>query len=181
MKITPLAIPDVVLIEPDVFSDARGYFFESYNAARLQAALGRAPAFVQDNQSRSVRGVVRGLHYQIRQPQAKLVRVVAGEVFDVAVDLRRASPTFGQWAGALLSAENKRQLWVPEGFAHGFMVLSDVAETLYKATDYYAPAHERCVRWDDPDIGIAWPQQGEMIVSEKDRRGVALRDADTYA
>jgi len=181
MKITPLAIPDVVLIEPDVFSDARGDFFESYNAARLRAALGRDPAFVQDNQSRSVRHVVRGLHYQIRQPQAKLVRVVAGEVFDVAVDLRRASPTFGQWAGALLSAENKRQLWVPEGFAHGFMVLSEVAETLYKATDYYAPAHERCVRWDDPDIGIAWPQQGEVIVSEKDRRGVALRDADTYA
>jgi len=137
--------------------------------------------FVQDNQSRSLRHVVRGLHYQIRQPQAKLVRVVAGEVFDVAVDLRRASPTFGQWAGAVLSAENKCQLWVPEGFAHGFMALSDVAETLYKATDYYAPAHERCVRWDDPDIGIAWPAREDVTVSEKDRRGVALRDADTYA
>jgi len=181
MKITPLSIPDVLLIEPEVHADARGYFFESYNAARLQAALGRKLMFVQDNQSRSLRHVVRGLHYQIRQPQAKLVRVVAGEVFDVAVDLRRASPTFGQWAGAVLSAENKCQLWVPEGFAHGFMALSDVAETLYKASDYYAPAHERCVRWDDPDIGIAWPAREDVTVSEKDRRGVALRDADTYA
>ncbi|MBV7485456.1 dTDP-4-dehydrorhamnose 3,5-epimerase [Bordetella sp. BOR01] len=180
MKITPLAIPEVVLIEPDVFSDARGHFFESYNAARLQAALGRAPTFVQDNHSRSTRHVVRGLHYQIQQPQAKLVRAIVGVVFDVAVDLRRSSPTFGQWAGALLSAENKRQLWIPEGFAHGFMVLSDVAETLYKITDYYAPAHERCLRWNDPAIAIAWPAATNVIVSEKDQRGLPLADAETY-
>jgi len=180
MKITPLAIPDVVLIEPEVHGDARGHFFESYNAARFAALLGRTPAFVQDNQSRSSRHVVRGLHYQILQPQAKLVRVVEGEIFDVAVDLRRSSPTFGRWAGARLSAANKRQLWIPEGFAHGFMVLSDVAETLYKATDYYAPEHERCVRWNDPQIGIDWPPAGDVIVSQKDERGRALADAEVY-
>ena len=180
MKITPLSIPDVVLIEPQVHGDARGYFFESYNAARFAAALGREPAFVQDNQSRSSRHVVRGLHYQIRQPQAKLVRAISGEIFDVAVDLRRSSPTFGRWAGALLSAENKRQLWIPAGFAHGFMVLSDTAETLYKTTDYYAPEHERCVRWDDPRIGIDWPHAADVIVSQKDARGLTLAAADTY-
>jgi len=180
MKITPLAIPDVVLIEPDVFSDARGFFYESYNAERFAAALGRQPRFVQDNHSRSARHVVRGLHYQIRQPQAKLVRAIVGEVYDVAVDLRRSSPTFGRWAGALLSADNKRQLWIPEGFAHGFMVLSDAAETLYKATDYYAPQHERCLRWDDPAIGIEWPRTADVIVSQKDERGLALADAERY-
>ncbi|GAB1577079.1 dTDP-4-dehydrorhamnose 3,5-epimerase [Bordetella petrii] len=180
MKITPLAIPDVVLIEPDVFSDARGFFYESYNAARFEAALGRRPRFVQDNHSRSARHVVRGLHYQIHQPQAKLVRAIVGEVYDVAVDLRQSSPTFGRWAGALLSADNKRQLWIPEGFAHGFMVLSDAAETLYKATDYYAPQHERCLRWDDPAIGIEWPRTTDVIVSQKDERGLALADAETY-
>ncbi|HYG42787.1 MAG TPA: dTDP-4-dehydrorhamnose 3,5-epimerase [Bordetella sp.] len=181
MKATPLAIPEVVLIEPEVFSDARGFFFESYNAARLQAALGCAPVFVQDNHSRSARDVVRGLHYQVEQPQAKLVRAIVGQIFDVAVDLRRSSPTYGHWAGALLSAENKHQLWIPAGFAHGFMVLSEVAETLYKATDYYAPAHERCIRWNDPDIGIEWPATPDVIVSEKDQRGMALKDADAYA
>ncbi|OZI15770.1 dTDP-4-dehydrorhamnose 3,5-epimerase [Bordetella genomosp. 7] len=180
MKVTPLAIADVLLIEPDVHSDARGYFFESYNAARLNAALARTPQFVQDNHSRSVRHVVRGLHYQIRRPQAKLVRVAAGAIFDVAVDLRRSSPTFGKWTGAVLSADNKRQLWVPEGFAHGFMVLTDVAETLYKATDYYAPEYERCIIWNDPCIGIDWPDVGEVILSDKDKRGAALKDADTY-
>lgn len=180
MKAIPLAIPDVVLIEPEVYSDARGYFFESYNASRLQAVLGRSPQFVQDNQSRSLRHVVRGLHYQIRQPQAKLVRVVAGAVFDVAVDLRRSSPTYGQWTAAILSAENRRQLWVPEGFAHGFMALSDVAETLYKATDYYAPDHERCIQWNDPDIAIDWPAAADVTLSDKDRLGVRLKVADTY-
>ncbi|MCD0504125.1 dTDP-4-dehydrorhamnose 3,5-epimerase [Bordetella petrii] len=180
MNVIPLAIPDVLLIEPQVFSDARGHFFESYNAARFAGVLGRDPHFVQDNQSQSLRHVLRGLHYQIRQPQAKLLRVVRGEVFDVAVDLRRSSPTFGRWAGALLSADNKRQLWIPEGFAHGFMVLSDVAETLYKTTDYYAPAHERCLRWDDPDVSIAWPASDSVIISDKDRQGVALKDAEVY-
>jgi len=180
MKVTPLAIADVLLIEPDVHGDARGYFYESYNAARLNAALGRAPQFVQDNHSRSVRHVVRGLHYQIRQPQAKLVRVAVGAIFDVAVDLRRSSPTFGKWTGAVLSADNKHQLWVPEGFAHGFMVLTDVAETLYKATDYYAPEYERCIAWNDPGIAIDWPDVREVILSDKDKRGAALKDADTY-
>ena len=180
MKASPLAIPDVMLIEPTVFGDDRGCFFESFNQAKFEAAVGRQVSFVQDNHSRSVKQVLRGLHYQIQQPQGKLVRVVAGAVFDVAVDLRRSSPTFGRWVGEVLSAENKRQLWIPEGFAHGFAVLSDVAECLYKATDYYAPAHERCIIWDDPTIGIKWPIDGRPILSGKDRQGVALSLAECY-
>jgi len=150
MKATPLAIPDVILIEPKVFGDGRGFFFESFNQAKFEAVIGRQVAFAQDNHSRSVKNVLRGLHYQIQQPQGKLVRVVQGEVFDVAVDLRKTSPSFGQWVGEILSAENKRQLWVPEGFAHGFVVLSDTAEFLYKTTDYYAPEHERCIALERP-------------------------------
>jgi len=180
MKTTPLAIPDVVLIEPVVHEDDRGFFYESFHQARLEAALGRPLRFVQDNHSRSARNVLRGLHYQVRQPQAKLVRVLAGEIFDVAVDLRRGSPTFGRWTGCTLSATNRRQVWIPEGFAHGFLVLSDSAEVLYKASDYYAPEHERCVRWDDPAIGVAWPLQGEPVLSPRDRVGLPLAQADTY-
>jgi len=150
MKATPLAIPDVILFEPKVFGDERGFFYESFNQRQFEEAIGRSVQFVQDNHSRSVKGVLRGLHYQIQQPQGKLVRVVQGEVFDVAVDIRKTSPTFGHWVGAHLSAENKHQLWVPEGFAHGFVVLTETAEFLYKTTDYYAPAHERCIHWNDP-------------------------------
>jgi dTDP-4-dehydrorhamnose 3,5-epimerase len=174
-------IPEVVIFEPKVFGDARGFFFESYNENAFAAATGLRPRFVQDNHSRSARHVLRGLHYQIRQPQGKLVRVVAGEVFDVAVDLRRSSPTFGQWVGAVLSAENRRMLWVPEGFAHGFLVLSEYAEFLYKTTDFYAPEHERCIRWDDPDIGIAWPLQGDPVLSAKDSQGAAFKLAELFA
>ena len=180
MKASPLAIPDVVLIEPTVFGDDRGFFFESFNHAKFEAAVGRPVTFVQDNHSRSVKHVLRGVHYQIRQPQGKLVRVVTGTVFDVAVDIRRTSPTFGRWVGVVLSAENKRQLWIPEGFAHGFIVLSDVAECLYKATDYYAPEHERCIVWDDPMIGIKWPLDGVPILSGKDRQGVAFNRAECF-
>ena len=169
MKATPLAIPEVLLIEPRVFGDDRGFFFESFNQAQFDAAVGRNVVFVQDNHSRSAKNVLRGLHYQIRQPQGKLVRVVAGEVFDVAVDMRKSSPTFGRWVGEVLSAENKRQLWVPEGFAHGFAVLSESAEFLYKTTDYYAPEHERCIAWNDPDLAVAWPLSGEPVLSAKDR------------
>jgi len=181
MKATPLAIPDVVLIEPRVFADDRGFFFESFNQAAFEAAIGRPVNFVQDNHSRSGKDVLRGLHYQIQQPQGKLVRVVQGEVFDVAVDLRRRSPTFGQWVGAVLSAENKHQLWVPEGFGHGFIVLSASAEFLYKTTDYYAPAHERCIRWDDPALKIDWPAGVQPIVSAKDAQGRLLVEADVFA
>ncbi|MGE8659789.1 MAG: dTDP-4-dehydrorhamnose 3,5-epimerase [Achromobacter sp.] len=180
MKATPLAIPDVLLIEPKVFGDARGYFYESFNQAAFDAAVGRKVAFVQDNHSRSARHVLRGLHYQIQQTQGKLVRVIEGEVFDVAVDLRQSSPTFGKWVGAILSAENRHQLWVPEGFAHGFVVLSDYASFLYKTTDYYAPEHERCIKWDDPSIGIEWPFEGEPMLSSKDRAGGSLKDADLF-
>lgn len=180
MKATPLAIPDVLLIEPRVFGDERGFFFESFNQARFEEAVGHPVNFVQDNHSRSVKNVLRGLHYQIQQPQGKLVRVVAGEVFDVAVDLRRSSPTFGHWVGALLSAENKHQLWVPEGFGHGFVVLSEQAEFLYKTTDYYAPQYERCVRWDDPSLAIDWRLQGEPVLSAKDAQGLLLSQADTF-
>lgn len=180
MKATPLAIPDVVLFEPTVFGDARGFFFESFNQAEFEAAVGRRVPFVQDNHSRSGKQVLRGLHYQIRQPQGKLVRIVAGAVFDVAVDIRRSSPTFGQWVGEVLSGENKRQLWMPEGFAHGFVVLSDVAECLYKATDYYAPQHERCILWDDPAIGIKWPFEGAPVLSGKDRQGVTFDMAECF-
>jgi dTDP-4-dehydrorhamnose 3,5-epimerase len=181
MKATPLAIPDVVLLELKVFEDERGFFFESFNQAKFEGAIGRQVAFVQDNHSRSVKNVLRGLHYQIRQPQGKLVRVVQGEVFDVAVDIRKSSPTFGQWVGEILSAENKRQLWVPEGFAHGFVVISDTAEFLYKTTDYYSPEHERCIAWNDPNLSIAWPIAGDPTLSDKDARCVALASAEVFA
>ena len=181
MQATHLAIPDVVLIEPKVFGDDRGFFFESFNQARFEEAIGRPANFVQDNHSRSTKNVLRGLHYQIQQPQGKLVRVVQGEVFDVAVDLRKSSPTFGQWVGEVLTADNKRQLWVPEGFAHGFVVLSDTAEFLYKTTDYYAPAHERSIVWNDPAIGIQWPSGVVPILSAKDAQGQAFAQAEVFA
>lgn len=181
MKATRLAIPDVVLIEPKVFGDERGFFFESFNQRNFEKAIGKSVNFVQDNHSRSVKGVLRGLHYQINQPQGKLVRVVQGEVFDVAVDLRKNSPTFGQWEGEILSAENKKQLWVPEGFAHGFLVLSESAEFLYKTTDYWAPEHERCLAWDDPDINIEWPNiEAPPTLSSKDRQGARLFSAEVF-
>ncbi|CDF86811.1 dTDP-4-dehydrorhamnose 3,5-epimerase [Pseudomonas knackmussii B13] len=180
MKATRLAIPDVVLLEPQVFGDERGFFFESFNQRKFEAAVGPVRPFVQDNHSRSARGVLRGLHYQIQQPQGKLVRVVQGEVFDVAVDLRRDSPTFGQWVGAILSGENKHQLWIPEGFAHGFQVLSESAEFLYKTTDFWAPEHERCIAWNDPDLAIEWPAPGEPELSGKDRLGVRLSEAEVF-
>jgi dTDP-4-dehydrorhamnose 3,5-epimerase len=181
MQPRPCAIHGVKLLEPKVFSDDRGFFFESFNHARFEAAIGRSVTFVQDNHSCSNKHVLRGLHYQIRQPQGKLIRVVRGEVFDVAVDIRRSSPTFGQWVGQILSAENKRQLWVPEGFAHGFVVLSDTAECLYKATDYYAPEFERCIVWNDQTIGIQWPIDGAPVLSIKDRQGKSLAEAEHFA
>ena len=178
MKATRLAIPEVVLIEPKVFGDARGFFFESYNQRAFNEATGTDFQFVQDNHSRSAKGVLRGLHYQLRQPQGKLVRVVQGAVFDVAVDIRKSSPTFGQWVGVELSADNHRQLWVPPGFAHGFLVLSESAEFLYKTTDYYAPQHERCIAWNDPTLAIAWPDMGMApTLSAKDAVGSAFVDA----
>ena len=175
-----LAIPEVIVVEPKVFGDSRGFFFESFNQNRFEALTGQSVQFVQDNHSRSSRGVLRGLHYQIQQPQGKLVRVTHGEVFDVAVDLRRNSPSFGRWVGETLSAENKRQMWVPEGFAHGFLVLSETAEFLYKTTDYWAPEHERCVAWNDSTIGIPWPRMENILVSEKDARGHQLTEAEAY-
>lgn len=180
MKATPLSIPEVILFEPKVFGDNRGFFFESFNQRVFEEAVGRKVQFVQDNHSKSSKNVLRGLHYQIQNPQGKLVRVVQGEVFDVAVDMRKSSPTFGQWVGALLNAENKHQLWVPEGFAHGFYVLSESAEFLYKTTDYYAPAYERCVVWNDPTLEINWPDAGEPLVSAKDAIGQAFSLADTF-
>lgn len=180
MNVIPTEIPEVLIIEPRVFADKRGFFFESYNEREFVEGTGVNVEFVQDNHSRSVKNVLRGLHYQIEYVQAKLLRVVVGEVFDVAVDLRRSSSTFGQWVGCRLSAGNKRQLWIPGGFAHGFLVLSDAAEVLYKATDYYAPDHERCIRWDDPEIGIDWPLNGTPIVSKKDAAGDRFRDADLF-
>ena len=181
MKATPLTISDVILLEPKVFEDNRGFFFESFNQANFEAAIGRHVTFVQDNHSRSVKNVLRGLHYQIQQPQGKLVHVVQGEVFDVAVDIRKSSPTFGQWVGEILSAENKCQMWVPKGFAHGFVVLSDNAECLYKTTDYYAPEHERSIIWNDPAIGIQWPLAGEPVLSAKDQQGKSLAEAEHFA
>ncbi len=181
MKVTPTALPEVLVIEPQVFGDARGFFFESFNRRALRAATGLDLEFVQDNHSRSGRNVLRGLHYQIRQPQGKLVRCIAGEVFDVAVDLRRSSPAFGKWTGVTLSAENKHMAWIPPGFGHGFLVLSEFAEFLYKTTDYYAPEHERSVAWNDPDIGIAWPLAGEPILSAKDQTAARLHDAEIFA
>ena len=178
MKITSTEIPDVLLIEPRVFGDARGFFFESFNRQGFREATGLDLDFVQDNHSRSGKGVLRGLHYQIEQPQGKLVRVVRGAVFDVAVDIRQGSATFGRWVGTELSEDNHRQLWIPPGFAHGFMVLSDSADFLYKTTDYYAPAHERCIAWNDPDIGINWPADVIPQLSAKDQGGKRLADAD---
>lgn len=180
MIVTATAIPEVLLLEPAVFGDERGFFFESFNQKKWQEETGLDTLFVQDNHSRSVRGVLRGLHYQIRQSQGKLVRVVVGEVFDVAVDLRRSSPTFGRWVGEYLSAGNKKQLWVPEGFGHGFVVLSEEAEFLYRTTDYYAPEHERCIIWNDPEIGIEWQIDFTPVVSKKDAEGVLFRDAEVY-
>ena len=180
MKVTPGALPEVLVLEPRVFGDERGFFLESYNQRVFREAAGIDANFVQDNHSRSARDVLRGLHYQLKQAQGKLVKVVAGEVFDVAVDLRRSSPRYGRWMGLHLSAENKRMLWIPAGFAHGFLALSGFAEVCYKATDYYAPEHERCVLWNDPDIGIDWPLSGVPLVSEKDKRGVVLKVAEIF-
>lgn len=180
MKATPLAIPEVIRIEPKVFGDERGFFFESFNQAQFEQAIGKPLQFVQDNHSRSAKNVLRGLHYQIRQPQGKLVHVVQGEVFDVTVDLRKNSKTFGQWVGEILSAENKRQLWIPEGFAHGFVVLSDTAEFLYKTTDYYAPAHERCILWNDATLAIQWPAGILPILSAKDAQGEPFIEAEVF-
>jgi len=174
-------ISDVILLEPKVFGDDRGFFFESFTQAKFEMAIGRHVTFVQDNHSRSVKNVLRGLHYQIQQPQGKLVRVVQGEVFDVAVDIRQSSPTFGQWVRKILSAENKRQMWVLEGFAHGFVVLSDTAECLYKTTGYYAPENERCIAWNDQTIGIQWPIDGEPVLSAKDQQGKSLAEAEHFA
>jgi dTDP-4-dehydrorhamnose 3,5-epimerase len=181
MNVRTASIPDVLILEPKVFGDQRGFFFESYNQKGLEAAVGRRIDFVQDNHSLSAKGVLRGLHYQLPHPQGKLVRVIRGEVFDVAVDLRRDSRTFGRWAGETLSADNKRQLWIPEGFAHGFLVLSESAEFLYKTTDYWYPAHEQCICWDDPDLGIAWPLETAPVISAKDATGKRLRDAPTFS
>ena len=182
MKATRLAIPEVVLIEPKVFGDARGLFFESFNQKAFNEATGTNYQFVQDNHSRSSRGVLRGLHYQIQQPQGKLVRVARGKVWDVAVDIRKGSPTFGQWVGVELSENNQHQLWVPPGFAHGFVVLSESADFLYKTTDYYAPQHERCIAWNDPDLAITWPLEGGApMLSGKDAMGLGLDAAEVFA
>ncbi len=180
MKVTPTAIPEVLVIEPRVFGDARGFFYESFNQRAFDEAIGRHVDFVQDNHSRSVRGVLRGLHYQIGQPQGKLVRVARGAVFDVAVDIRKSSPTFGQWVGVELSEENHKQMWVPQGFAHGFLVLSESADFLYKTTAYYAPAHEQCIQWDDERLAIRWPDVGALLVSAKDAAGLALKEAQLF-
>lgn len=174
MNVIPTGIPDVLVLEPKVFGDSRGFFMESFNARVLRDVAGIDRVFVQDNHSRSQKGVLRGLHYQLEHPQGKLVRVVSGRVFDVAVDLRRSSPTFGKYAGVELSAENFRMMWIPEGFAHGFLVLSEVADFLYKTTDYYFPESERCLKWDDPDVAIAWPDCVEPMLSEKDKKGIPL-------
>jgi dTDP-4-dehydrorhamnose 3,5-epimerase len=182
MNAIRLAIQDVVLFEPRVFGDERGFFFESFHQRRFEEALDRQVSFVQDNHSKSAAKVLRGLHYQIKQPQGKLVRVVSGSVFDVAVDIRKSSPTFGQWVGEILSAENKKQMWVPEGFAHGFLVLSESAEFLYKTTDYYSPEHERCIAWNDPALAIDWPISGAPpLVSAKDEKGMTLAQAEVFA
>ena len=181
MIIIPTSIPDVLILEPTVHGDARGFFFETYRDDDFRRATGVTRPFVQDNHSRSARNVLRGLHYQIRQPQGKLVRVIVGEVFDAAVDLRRSSSTFGKWVGATLSAQNKRQMWIPEGFAHGFLVTSDVAEIVYKATDYYAPEHERARLWNDPALGIAWPLAGgEPTLAAKDNAGAPLAACEVF-
>lgn len=180
MNVLPAKIPDVLIIEPRIFQDDRGFFLESYNGKAFADKAGITEPFVQDNHSCSSQNVLRGLHYQIEHAQGKLIRAIAGAIFDVAVDIRKHSPTFGQWVGYTLSAENKRMLWVPPGFAHGFMVISEVAEVLYKTTDYYAPQHERSILWNDPDLGINWPLDGEPILSAKDQAGKPLKLADVY-
>lgn len=181
MKYTPTALADVVLIEAQLFTDSRGMFYESYNAKEFQAAVGLAPTFVQDDHSRSHRGVLRGLHYQIQQSQGKIVRVTAGEIFDVVVDLRKSSATFGKAVTITLDSNLQQSLWIPPGFAHGFLVLSAYADVLYKVTDYYAPQHQRCIRWDDPTLNVAWPLTGSPIISEKDARGARLDQAEVFA
>lgn len=180
MQVVPTKIPDALIIEPKVFGDERGFFFESFNKRIFAESTGVTTTFVQDNHSRSTKGVLRGLHYQVKQPQGKLVRVVSGEVFDVVVDLRKSSSTFGQWDGVILSEDNKRQLWVPEGFAHGFIVLSETADFLYKTTDYYAPEYERCIRWNDDELAIDWLYKDEPVVSDKDAQGVPFNVADVF-
>jgi dTDP-4-dehydrorhamnose 3,5-epimerase len=180
MNTIQLAIPDVVVFEPRVYRDERGFFFESFNQRTFEEAIGAHVAFVQDNHTCSSKNVLRGLHYQIKQPQGKLVRVVAGAVFDVTVDIRKRSPTFGRWVGELLSADNKKQLWIPEGLAHGFVVLSEQAEVLYKTTDYWAPEHERCIVWNDATVGIEWPIDSPPILSTKDAQGVAFLSAEVF-
>jgi len=180
MNVVHTAISDVLLIEPKIFGDDRGFFFESFNEQQFFAAIGKTVTFVQDNHSKSTRGVLRGLHYQTQQAQGKLVRVIAGKVFDVAVDIRKNSPTFGQWVGAVLSAENKKQMWIPEGFAHGFVVTSNSAEFLYKTTDYWTPEYERCIAWNDPALGIKWPLDIPPVLSAKDQQGVLLADAEVF-
>lgn len=181
MKVSPTALPEVLLIEPKVFGDDRGFFFESFNQRAFESAIGRTISFVQDNHSRSGQGVLRGLHYQIQDTQGKLVRVVRGAVFDIAVDLRRSSPNFGRWAGVELSEKDHRQLWIPEGFGHGFLVLSESADFLYKTTDYWVPAYERCIAWNDPTLAIEWPVSGHPIVSAKDQGGTRFADAEVFA
>lgn len=180
MKVVPTEIPDVLIIEPKIFGDDRGFFYESYNHTKFTEATGLDLEFVQDNHSRSARNVLRGLHYQIQQTQGKLVRVVKGEVLDVAVDIRKSSPTFGKWVSCILSGENKRQFWVPPQFAHGFVVLSESADFLYKTTDYYAPEHERCIIWNDPDLAIDWEITDSPIVSTKDKEGALLKEAEVF-
>lgn len=180
MNSRSLAIPDIIIFEPKVFGDERGFFFESFNNRAFEEATGRHVNFVQDNHSQSSKGVLRGLHYQIQNTQGKLIRVTSGEIFDVAVDLRRSSPTFGKWVGAVLSEKNKCQLWIPEGFAHGFVVTSERAEVLYKTTDYWSPEHERCIAWNDPNVAITWPLEGQPDLSSKDRLGSSLHGADLF-
>jgi dTDP-4-dehydrorhamnose 3,5-epimerase len=180
MHIQHTVLADLLILEPNVFGDDRGFFYESFNARRFTELTGIEKVFVQDNHSKSAKNVLRGLHYQIQQPQGKLVRVISGEVFDVAVDIRKSSPTFGHWLGITLSAENKRQLWIPEGFAHGFLVTSESAEFLYKTTDYYAPEHERCILWNDPAIGIQWPVDSEPLLSAKDKVAHPLAEAEVF-
>jgi dTDP-4-dehydrorhamnose 3,5-epimerase len=180
MKVTPTRIPEVLILEPKVFEDARGFFLESYNRRVFKQATGVDPDFVQDNESFSARNVLRGLHYQVHQPQGKLITAIAGEIFDVAVDLRRGSPTLGKWASATLSGGTHRAIWIPPGFAHGFLVLSEQALVHYKASDYYAPEHERTVMWNDPDLAITWPLEGEPMVSDKDQRGARFGAAELF-
>ena len=180
MKVTPTAMPEVLVLEPTVFGDDRGFFYESFNARDFSQITGLSVNFVQDNHSRSAKNVLRGLHYQIRQPQGKLVRVTAGSIFDVVVDIRTSSPFFGRWVGVALSAENRRQLWVPPGFAHGFVVTSDSAECLYKTTDYWSPEYERSILWNDPALAIDWPLTSEPMLSGKDSQGKLLADADVF-